>query len=308
MRENDKNSIRKILINYLCGMKRKAHGAREPGHIQKSVEVTSTAQRGDSPAQAINQRFLRVNPCSFAVLNKRRKLKHCVSVISLFYLMNFSNCMVKAIVMDQDFEKLRNKMVEEQLKTRNIKSQAVLNAMRTVPRHLFVPENLQSHAYDDSPLQIGLNQTISQPYIVAYMTEQLDPVPGMKVLEIGTGSGYQTAILAQIGCKVYSIELLEELAARAEKTLARLNFENVKTKSGNGYLGWPEEAPFDVIIVTAAPGKIPEKLIGQLKDGGKMIVPVGPVNSVQSLKLITKKGNEITEKDLLPVLFVPMVE
>ena len=210
--------------------------------------------------------------------------------------------------MSQNFEKLRNEMVEEQLKKRKIQSEAVLEAMRTVPRHLFVPKNMQSYAYNDSPLPIGFEQTISQPYIVAYMTEQLELKAGMKVLEIGTGSGYQAAILAYLGCEVYTIELLEELTTRAEKTLKDLKFKNVKVKCGNGYLGWEEEAPFDAIIVTAAPDKIPEKLIEQLKEGGKMIVPVGPVQSVQSLKLITKKDNKITEKDLLPVLFVPMVE
>jgi protein-L-isoaspartate(D-aspartate) O-methyltransferase len=160
-----------------------------------------------------------------------------------------------------------SKMVEEQLKP-DIKSETVLNAMNNVPRHLFVSEDMQAHAYADSPLPIGLGQTISQPYIVAYMTEQLEPVPGMKILEIGTGSGYQAAILAHLGCQIYSIELLEELAATAKRNLA-LNFDNVKIKHGNGYLGWSEEAPFDAIIVTAAPGYIPEKLTDQLKDGGK---------------------------------------
>jgi len=210
--------------------------------------------------------------------------------------------------MAQSLEKLRSSMVEEQLKSRNIKSEAVLDAMRTVPRHLFVPKDMQSYAYNDSPLPIGLGQTISQPYIVAFMTEQLNPVPGMKILEIGTGSGYQAAILAYLGCEVYTIELLEELSARAEKILSELNFNNVKTKYGDGYLGWPEAAPFDAIIVTAAPEKIPEKLIEQLKVGGNMIVPVGPVYSGQSLKLITKKDKRILEKDLLPVMFVPMVK
>ena len=208
----------------------------------------------------------------------------------------------------QDFEKLRNNMVEEQLKTRNIRSEAVLDAMRTVPRHLFVPKNLQSYAYNDSPLPIGLQQTISQPYIVAFMTEQLEPAAGMKILEIGTGSGYQAAILAYLGCEVYTIELLEELAARAEKVLTELHFNNVKIQCGNGYFGWPEEAPFDAVIVTAAPDAIPEKLVEQVKTGGKIILPVGPVNSLQSLKLITKKDAGLHEKTLLPVMFVPMVK
>ena len=210
--------------------------------------------------------------------------------------------------MAQNFDRLRNDMVEQQLKNRGIRSKAVLDAMRAVPRHLFVPQNMQSIAYQDSPLPIGLDQTISQPYIVGFMTEQLKPVPGMKILEIGTGSGYQAAILAQLGCEVYTIELLEELAVSAGKILAELNFNNVKVKCGNGYAGWPEEAPFDAIIVTAAPDKIPEALTGQLKEGGQMIIPVGPVQAVQSLKMITKKGGKIKEEDLLLVRFVPMVE
>ena len=208
----------------------------------------------------------------------------------------------------KNFEVLSARMVEEQLKTRKIHSETVLDAMCNVPRHLFIPEGQQSNAYEDSSLPIGLGQTISQPYIVAFMTEQLELVSGMKILEIGTGSGYQTAILAYLGCEVYTIELLEELAERAKKTLGTLNFNNVKAKYGNGYSGWPEEAPFDAIIVTAAPDKTPEKLIEQLKDGGRMIIPVGKVGSVQLLKRIIKKDKRIIETDLLPVRFVPMVE
>ena len=209
---------------------------------------------------------------------------------------------------DKNFEVLSSRMVEEQLKTRNIHSEAVLEAMCNIPRHLFIPKEQQSYAYDDSPLPIGLGQTISQPYIVAFMTEWLEIVHGIKILEIGTGSGYQAAVLAYLGCEVYTIELLEELAGRAKKTLTALNFNNVKVKYGNGYSGWPEEAPFDAIIVTAAPDNIPEKLIEQLKDGGRMIIPVGKVNSVQFLKRIIKKDKRIIETDLLPVRFVPMVE
>ena len=215
------------------------------------------------------------------------------------------------LVTKQDFDKYcyeRGKMAEEQLKPRNITSEAVLDAMRTVPRHLFVPENLQGSAYKDSPLSIGLDQTISQPYIVAFMTEQIEPAPGMKVLEIGTGSGYQTAVLAYLGCSVYSVELLEELSARAGKILDRLGFNNTKITNRNGYSGWPEEAPFDAIIVTAAPERIPEKLIEQLKEGGKMIIPIGKANSVQELKSITKTNTGYIEKNLFPVRFVPMVE
>jgi protein-L-isoaspartate(D-aspartate) O-methyltransferase len=204
-----------------------------------------------------------------------------------------------------NFSELSNKMVEEQLIPRKINSKAVLEAMRSVPRHLFVPKDIQDIAYDDRALSIGLEQTISQPYIVAFMTEQLELSPGMKVLEIGTGSGYQAAILAHLNCEVYTIELIKEHSLNAQKVLASLNFNNVKVKNADGSLGWSEAAPFDAIIVTAAPEKIPQVLLGQLKEGGKMIIPVGPVHSTQWLKLITKKGNEIIEKDLIPVRFVP---
>ena len=226
----------------------------------------------------------------------------------LILIILFISFTEKFTLMAQNFETLRHSMVETQIRQRDVKSKPVLEAMRTVPRHLFVPQNMQSYAYTDNPLPIGLEQTISQPYIVAFMTEQLNPVPGMKILEIGTGSGYQAAILAQLGCEVYTIELLAELAERAKKILTELHYTNVRVKCGNGYLGWPEEAPFDAIIVTAAPEKIPEVLIEQLKTGGKMIVPVGPVHDVQSLKLITKQEKRVTEKNLLPVRFVPMVE
>jgi len=204
------------------------------------------------------------------------------------------------------------RMIEQQLKPRGINSEAVLDAMQDVPRHLFVPENLRDRAYDDCPLPIGFEQTISQPYIVAYMTEQLCSVPGelvtgMKVLEIGTGSGYQAAILAYLGCEVYTIELVEELYIKAKTTFTELEFLNIHTRHGNGYSGWPEEAPFDAIIVTAAPNKIPENLTEQLREGGRMIVPVGDAGSVQYLKLITKTAGRIVEKVLLAVRFVPMV-
>ena len=198
-------------------------------------------------------------------------------------------------------------MVEEQIIVRGVKSDSVLDAMLNVPRHLFVPEQLRGYAYNDSPLQIGYGQTISQPYIVAFMTEQLNPYPGMKILEIGTGSGYQAAILAHLKCEVYTIELVEELAVEAKKLFAALDLSNIIATHGNGYHGRPDEAPFDAIIVTAAPAVIPEALIEQLCDGGKMIIPVGEIHSVQSLKLIVKNHGELIETDLLPVRFVPMV-
>ena len=209
---------------------------------------------------------------------------------------------------DADFALARNRMVEEQLIPRGVVSKAILDAMRNVPRHLFIPENLQSYAYDDTPLPISSGQTISQPYIVAYMTERLDPYPGMKVLEIGTGSGYQAAILAYIGCEVYSTELLEELADRSKAVLSGLHFDNIKTKCANGYHGWPEEAPFDAIIVTAAPEKVPQVLLDQLRDGGKLMIPVGRAGTGQSLKSISKHDGSVNISDLLLVSFVPMVE
>ena len=205
------------------------------------------------------------------------------------------------------FEEQRGVMVERQLVGRNIKSERVLDAMRKVPRHLFVPENLRSRAYDDTPLPIGLEQTISQPYIVALMTEQIEAAFGMKVLEAGTGSGYQAAILAYLGCEVYTVELLDKLAYGAKKIFAELGY-NIKIKYGNAYGGWPEEAPFDAIIVTAAPERIPVELTRQLKEGGKMVIPVGPAGAAQTLKLITKKDNKIIEENLLSVRFVPMVK
>ena len=209
--------------------------------------------------------------------------------------------------MECDFQTDSRKMVEEQLIIRGISSASVLEAMQNVPRHRFVPESMLRFAYDDSPLPIGLGQTISQPYIVAFMTEQLAPFPGMKILEIGTGSGYQAAILGYLGCSVYTIEVLEELAVEAKKTFAELGYANVTAKHGDGHIGWPEEAPFDAIIVTAAPEYIPDNLVEQLADCGRMIIPVGRIHFAQTLKLITRNAGAIIEKDLLPVRFVPMV-
>ena len=208
----------------------------------------------------------------------------------------------------RNYRAFSRKMVEKQLKTRGIKSEPVLEAMLNVPRHLFVPKDLIRLAYDDGPLPIGLGQTISQPYIVAFMTEQLAPAPGMKILEIGTGSGYQAAVLAYLGCEVYTVELLEELASKATDALAALDFANVTVKNGDGYMGWAEKAPFDAIIVTAAPQYIPEKLTAQLIEGGKMILPVGEPHSVQYLQLLSKNGERSVQKTLLSVRFVPMVE
>ncbi|MDD5644538.1 MAG: protein-L-isoaspartate(D-aspartate) O-methyltransferase [bacterium] len=204
-----------------------------------------------------------------------------------------------------DYEQARAEMVKTQISSRGVKSERVLKAMRDVPRHLFVPPEYRNLAYADGPLSIGHSQTISQPYIVAFMTEAADLKPTDKVLEIGTGSGYQTAVLSELVDKVYSIEILEPLAKSAEERLHRLGCKNAVVKCGDGYKGWPEYAPYDAIMVTAAPEDIPTALVNQLKDGGVMIVPVG--SYYQHLYKVTKKSGMIHKEILLPVRFVPMV-
>jgi protein-L-isoaspartate(D-aspartate) O-methyltransferase len=195
-------------------------------------------------------------------------------------------------------------MVETQIKARGIKDPRVLSAMLKVERHLFVPRGSQSSAYSDHPLPIGEGQTISQPYIVAFMTELLDLKGTEKVLEIGTGSGYQAAILAELAREVYTIEIVETLGLSAEKRLQALGYRNIRVKVGDGYLGWPEAAPFDAIIVTCAPDHIPRPLTEQLKEGGSMVVPVGGYS--QALRKIVKRAGKVESTDVLPVIFVPM--
>lgn len=207
----------------------------------------------------------------------------------------------------QDFQKKRYIMIEQQLKKRGISSPTVLEAMENVPRHLFVPEKYRSMAYDDRPLPIGHGQTISQPYIVALMTETLNLGPGSRILEIGTGSGYQAAVLADMGMEVYSIEIVPELAVQAIENLKVSGYTNVNVHIGDGYKGWPEKGPFDGILLTAAPEEIPQALLNQLKPGGIMILPVGAVNQVQTLKKIIKHKDGNTETNLLDVRFVPMI-
>lgn len=206
------------------------------------------------------------------------------------------------------FTLARERMFKEQLTGpgRGIKDERVLAAMRAVPRHEFVPEEQQPFAYEDRPLPIGHGQTISQPFIVALMTEQLQPRAADKVLEIGTGSGYQAAVLSGLVKEVFSIEIVEPLAKRAEVDLRRLGFTNVFVRAGDGYAGWPQHAPFDVIIVTCAPDQIPQPLVEQLKEGGRMVIPVGPDGGVQELYLLEKRGGEVLRKSILPVRFVPM--
>ncbi|MBN1807235.1 MAG: protein-L-isoaspartate(D-aspartate) O-methyltransferase [Sedimentisphaerales bacterium] len=201
----------------------------------------------------------------------------------------------------------RNEMVAQQILARDIKDPNVLRAMRTVPRHAFVPFNQLPYAYGDYPRPIGFDQTISQPYIVAFMTEALQLKPHYKVLEIGTGSGYQAAVCAEIAEKVYTIEIVEGLAERAKKALAELGYTNVSVRYGDGFFGWPEEAPFDVIIGTAATGRIPEPLTEQLKPGGRMILPYGSPWGYQYLVVVTKdKKGKIHKENVMPVRFVPM--
>lgn len=206
---------------------------------------------------------------------------------------------------DDTYVSRRTGMVKEQIEARGISDPAVLGAMRSVERHLFVPESMRSGAYDDNPLPIGFGQTISQPYIVAYMTQAVNPGPGHRVLEIGTGSGYQAAVLAEIVKKVYTVEIIGELGKTAHARLKNLGYANVETKIADGYYGWEDAAPFDAIVVTAAAGYIPPPLINQLKDGGRMIIPVGSPFMVQMLTLVEKKGDEITTEGLMPVRFVP---
>jgi len=212
-----------------------------------------------------------------------------------------------AAVEEAAFEAARTRMVRDQIAARGIKDDRVLAAMARVPRHEFVPASHRSLAYEDGPLSIGHGQTISQPYIVAFMTAALDPQPTDRVLEIGTGSGYQAAVLSGLVAKVYTIEIVEPLARRAEADLKRLGFRNVKVRMGDGYLGWPGAAPFDAIIVTCAPEQVPQALVDQLKRGGRMIVPVGPSNGVQELYLLRKQPGGMETQAVLPVRFVPMV-
>lgn len=195
-------------------------------------------------------------------------------------------------------------MVELQILKRDIESPAVLQAMRKVPRHRFVPSSVRHMAYADHPLPIGSEQTISQPYIVAYMTEAAGISPTDKVLEIGTGSGYQAAVLGEIAREVYSIEIIPELAAGAQSVLAELGYTNVHVRAGNGYLGWPEHAPFDAILVTAAPEEVPQALVDQLAVGGKMVVPVGA--TIQDMMIIERTQRGVVERKTIPVRFVPM--
>jgi len=208
---------------------------------------------------------------------------------------------------EMDYDRERKKMVSRQLQGRDITDARVLEAMSKVPRHLFVPLNTRNLAYQDSALPIDHEQTISQPYIVALMSQALSIKPGDKVLEIGTGSGYQAAVLAEMGADVFTIEIVSELGLQAERLLKELGYDRVEVKIGDGYLGWPEYAPFDAVIVTCAPTAIPEPLQQQLAENGRMVIPVGE-SGFQQLYLLTKKKNRIIQQKILDVRFVPMVD
>ncbi len=204
------------------------------------------------------------------------------------------------------YQPLREHMVTFDIEDRGVLDPAVRQAMRTVPRHEFVLPEYLDQAYADHPLPIGLGQTISQPYIVAAMTELLSLERGDKVLEVGLGSGYQAAILAELTDQVYSVEIIEELYKRATETLQRLGYSQVKTKLADGYYGWEEYAPYDAVIVTCAPDHIPQPLVNQLKEGGRLVIPVGPPGTFQTLWLVEKKDGKTTSKSIMGVVFVPL--
>lgn len=229
-----------------------------------------------------------------------------ITLLSLSFVMPVTGMSMKfePLVHPHPRQSERDHMVKAQLLTRGISDQAVIRAMRAVPRHEFVPVEDAAEAYDDHPLPIGYGQTISQPYIVAYMTEALRLSERERVLEIGTGSGYQAAVLAQLGVRVFTIEIVEELAERARQTFDRLGVPHVTSRAGDGYQGWPEAAPFDAIILTAAPEHIPQPLLDQLAPGGRMILPLG--KTLQKLVILTNTPAGIQRKELLPVAFVPM--
>lgn len=239
-----------------------------------------------------------------ALTGQNRFLANSSPVLLIFLL--FFHC-TGSPQPSEEFKKQREQMVKWQIEARGVTDKRVLDAMRKVERHLFVPSELAAYAYADQPLPVGYNQTISQPYIVAFMTEALKLSPTSKVLEIGTGSGYQAAVLAELCDSVFSVEIVNELGTKAKALLKSLNYNNVFIRIGDGYQGWPEYAPFDAIIVTCAPTHVPEPLKEQLIEGGKMIIPVGETN-YQELILLVKKKGRLIQQSVLPVRFVPMVD
>ena len=229
----------------------------------------------------------------------------CLPLWPLLLLLLAPACRAQPDTADA-YGQARHEMVRAQIASRDVTDPAVLRAMRAVPRHQFVPDRLADWAYTDRPLPIGQGQTISQPYIVAFMTELVQPDSTDRVLEVGTGSGYQAAVLAEIVDSVYTIEIVPELAHTARDRLVRLGYDNVVVRHGDGYAGWPARAPFDAIVVTAAPKQIPPSLLEQLAPGGRMVIPVGPVRELQHLTLVTKTTNgAVRTRRVLPVRFVP---
>ncbi len=226
---------------------------------------------------------------------------------TIFYSILIISLVVSGIysLTEDPFKDKRERMVKFQIESRGVFHKPTLNAMRTIPRHLFVPKNRIDEAYDDGPVPIGYGQTISQPFIVAYMTEVIHPQKEQKVLEIGTGSGYQAAVLAEIVDSVFTIEIITELYKSSSEVLKKLGYKNVLVRNADGYYGWEQHAPFDGIVVTAAAEYIPPPLIKQLKDGGRMVIPIGSPFFVQSLMLVEKNGEKITTENLMPVRFVP---
>ena len=220
---------------------------------------------------------------------------------TLIVVITLNSCAQK----NESSEQRRNEMVENQIIARGITDQNTINALKKVPRHLFIPDRLLELAYNDSPLPIGNEQTISQPYVVALMTELSKPRKGKRALEIGTGSGYQAAVLAEIVDQVYTIEIVKELEEIAKKRLTHLGYKNINTKYGDGYKGWPEFAPFDIIIITAACDHIPQPLIDQLNENGRLVMPLGKPSEIQDLILLEKKNEKIVEERITQVCFVP---
>ena len=237
--------------------------------------------------------------------NKKIILFLIILIIFILTINNGKNNIENDIGINK-YAELRKNMVVQQLKTRDINDEKVLDVMGKVERHKFVPISLVNKAYDDNPLPIGYGQTISQPYIVALMTQSLEINKNDKVLELGTSSGYQAAVLAEMVDEVYTIEIINELAKNAGTRLKDLDYNNVKVKNADGYFGWEEFAPYDAIIVTAAANHIPPPLLGQLKDGGKLIIPLGSTLTFQTLTLVTKKGNDLETEFITGVRFVPL--
>jgi protein-L-isoaspartate(D-aspartate) O-methyltransferase len=254
------------------------------------------------PGEAIETAMLR--QLLYSVVSARRPgvLRACLAALSSF------GCGDQVSARDDSsYDVARETMVREQIVGRGIRDPRVVEAMRQVPRHLFIPAAERARAYDDGPVAIGQGQTISQPYIVALMTELVRPQPGDRVLEVGTGSGYQAAVLSRLVAHVYTVELEDTLARSAAAVLRELKYENITVRTGDGYGGWPEHAPFDIVIVTAAPEQVPQPLIDQLKPGGRLIVPIGPRFSVQQLQLLEKDASgAIRTTDVSPVMFVPL--